>query len=140
MNWSGHGSTWFDPWVDRLRLLLDSLCLLILLIVLGTVIYGLFLRAHYETNYYIPAAVAVIGAFVILLGLAQQRIAARDAATWRQIAEGQIAMAAKRVQDEQAGNDPGDLARIAGFDGIGYQEQLLEALIDVMKEHPGMRR
>ncbi|HXH16929.1 MAG TPA: hypothetical protein VNJ10_12450 [Sphingomonas sp.] len=47
-------------------------------------------------------ATAILGAFVILIGLAQQAIAARDVATWRDMAEWQIRAARAAAGEKQA--------------------------------------
>jgi phosphoglycerol transferase MdoB-like AlkP superfamily enzyme len=62
----------------------------VLLLIMGTVIYGLILRAVWEDSYYTAVGIAVLGAIVLLIGLAQQEIAARDKATWRAMAEWQL--------------------------------------------------
>ncbi|MES3083432.1 hypothetical protein [Sphingomonas faeni] len=77
-------------WPKRIGRLIDAICLVALIVVIVTVIYGFWLRAIWAHGYYLAVAVAVLGAFVILIGLAQQAIAARDVATWRDMAEWQI--------------------------------------------------
>jgi hypothetical protein len=77
-------------WPKRIGRLIDAICLIALIVVIVTVIYGFWLRAIWAHGYYLAVAVAVLGAFVILIGLAQQAIAARDVATWRDMAEWQI--------------------------------------------------
>jgi hypothetical protein len=62
----------------------------VLLLIMGTVIYGLILRAVWEDSYYVAVAIAVLGAIVLLIGLAQEEIAARDKATLRAMAEWQL--------------------------------------------------
>jgi uncharacterized membrane protein YcjF (UPF0283 family) len=96
-------------WPTRIGRLIDMICLIALIVVIGTVIYGFWLRAIWAHGYYLAVAVAVLGALVILVGLAQQAIAARDVATWRDMAEWQIraarAAAARKVSETQDGND-----------------------------------
>ncbi len=75
------------------------ICLGALLLVIGTVIYGFWLRATWAHGYYLAVVVAVMGALVILIGLAQQAIAARDAQTWRAMAEWQVHAARRRIGD-----------------------------------------
>ena len=74
------------PEPNRLQsfgLTVNLVCFLVLLLIMATVIYGLILRAVWEDSYYIAVGIAVLGAIVLLIGLAQQEIAARDKATWR---------------------------------------------------------
>ena len=90
-------------WPKRIGRLIDAICLVALVAVFTTVIYGFWLRAIWAHGYYLAVAVAILGAFVILIGLAQQAIAARDVATWRDMAEWQIRAAratAGQVDDE----------------------------------------
>lgn len=96
-------------WPKRIGRLIDAICLVALIAVVVTVIYGFWLRAIWAHGYYLAVAVAVLGAFVILIGLAQQAIAARDVATWRDMAEWQIraarAAAAERADAAEATAD-----------------------------------
>ena len=88
--------------------MIDAICLLALVAVIGTVIYGFWLRAIWAHGYFLAVAVAILGAFVILIGLAQQAIAARDVATWRDMAEWQIRAArakAAQTRPPEAGLD-----------------------------------
>ena len=83
-------------WPKRIGRLIDAICLVALIVVIVTVIYGFWLRAIWAHGYYLAVAVAVLGAFVILIGLAQQAIAARDVATWRDMAECRSARRGRR--------------------------------------------
>lgn len=119
-------------WSRRTGRIIDAICFCILMLVVGTVIYGLLLRALYEHSYYGAAALAILGALVMLIGLAQQTIAARDAATWRAMAEWQIraartrsASAAQQMHDADGPSDPNSSL---------YYEHLLEALIIDIQE------
>lgn len=118
-------------WSKRTGRLIDGVCFLALLATIGTVIYGLTLRAIWADGYYVVVALAVIGAIVMLLGLAQQAIAARDAATWRAMAEWQIRAARAKIM---AGAAEGAAARSEGealdSDSPLYYEHLVEALLD----------
>lgn len=102
----------------------NAVCLVLLLVVIGTVIYGLVLRAEWERSYWIAVVIAVMGGFSLLVGLAQQEIAARDKATWRAMAEWQLRATYAKVADR------GDGLRA---DSESYQEQLIEALIEDMR-------
>ena len=111
---------------------INIVCFFVLLLVMGTVIYGLLLRARWEDSYYIAAGIAAIGTVSLLLGLAQQEIAARDKATWRMMAEWQLtATYTKR----KARWDDGEKAGIATptVDSEDYYEQLMEVLIEDMQ-------
>lgn len=118
-------------WSKRTGRVIDGVCFLLLLLTIGTVIYGLMLRALWADGYYVVIALALTGALVMLLSLAQQAIAARDAATWRAMAEWQIRAARSRILTG-AGNhaggpvSPGDLDP----DSPHYYEHLVEALLD----------
>lgn len=122
-------------WSRRTGRIIDAVCFCLLMLVVGTVIYGLLLRAMYEHSYYGAAALALLGALVMLIGLAQQTIAARDAATWRAMAEWQIraartrsASAAGQAHDADGQGDPSSSL---------YYEHLLEALIIDIQESDG---
>jgi small-conductance mechanosensitive channel len=111
---------------------INSVCLVLLLIVMGTVVYGLFLRAQWERSYFIAVAIAVFGVIALLLGLAQQEIAARDKATWRAMAEWQLKatyakLAAQWAEGEKAG------IPTPTVDSSAYYEQLMEVLIQDMQ-------
>ncbi len=115
-------------WSARVNRAIDLVCLFALIAVVGTVIYGLTLRAGYEQSYYAAVVIAVLGAAVMLVALAQQAIAARDAATWREMAEWQIRAA--RAKLAARGRASGlDL----GHESPLYYEYLVEALIEDMQ-------
>lgn len=118
-------------WSQRFHRAIDLVCLFALLTVVGTVIYGLLLRAAYENSYYGAAAIAIVGALAMLIALAQQAIAARDAATWREMAEWQIRAARAKLaaRGVATGIDVGPESAI-------YYEYLVEALIEDM-QHTG---
>ena len=113
-------------WSSRTSRVIDAVCFAVLLLVLGTVIYGLFLRAHYEHSYYGAAILAIIGALVMLIGLAQQAIAARDAATWRDMAQWQLRAARTRVETRMGRAD--DKIQTLDPHSAVYYEHLIEAL------------
>jgi hypothetical protein len=107
--------------------MIELVCFLLLLLAIGTVIYGLMLRALWADGYYVVIALVGIGAVVMLLSLAQQAIAARDAATWRAMAEWQIRAARSRIMTGAA-----SAAGTADLDpdSPSYYEHLVEALLD----------
>lgn len=115
-------------WIGRV---IDIVCLFALLAVAGTVVYGFWLRAIWAQGYFIAVAFAFLGALVILVGLAQQAIAARDVATWRTMAEWQIRAARGRVsaaleRDGVADSDPHDELEA---DAGAYYDVLIGALV-----------
>jgi hypothetical protein len=69
----------------------------------------------------------VLGAFVILIGLAQQAIAARDVATWRDMAEWQIRAA--RAAAGQAGATQADADDEIEANSAAYYEVLIGTLV-----------
>lgn len=115
-------------WAARFNRAIDLVCLFALIAVVATVIYGLTLRAAYEQSYYGAVVIAVLGAAVMLIALAQQAIAARDAATWREMAEWQIRAARTRLaaRGRASGLDLGPESSL-------YYEYLVEALIEDMQ-------
>ena len=119
-------------WSARTGRVIDTLCLIALLAVIATVIYGFALRAYWARGYYVAVAVAILGALVMLIGLAQQAIAARDAATWRSMAKWQIRAARQRVGSgviEPLAEDDHDLDP----DSRHYYEHLVEILLEGMQ-------
>jgi len=124
------------PEPTRLRAfgrVVNAVSFFLLLLVMGTVVYGLLLRAEWEQNYYIAVGIAVIGVIALLLGLAQQEIAARDKATWRAMAEWQLRatyrkLAARWAEQEKAGTPAPTI------DSDDYYEQLLDVLIEDMQQ------
>lgn len=114
-------------------------CFFLLLLVMGTVIYGLVLRAIWEGSYYIAVAMSMIGSVVLLLGLAQQEIAARDRATWRAMAEWQLRATYRRIA-ERRGDDAGPDPAGMSDDFDLYYENLVEALMDDMQRVSGESR
>ncbi|MEP9404014.1 hypothetical protein [Sphingomonas sp. VNH70] len=112
----------------RFNRAIDAVCLFALVAVVGTVIYGLTLRAKYEQSYYGAVVVAVLGALVMLVALAQQAIAARDAATWREMAEWQIRAARAKLAARK-----GASGLELGPESPLYYEYLVEALIGDMQ-------
>jgi uncharacterized membrane protein len=121
---SSHGLT-HSRWPKRIGRLIDAVCLVALVAVIATVIYGFWLRAIWAHGYYLAVAVAVVGAFVILVGMAQQAIAARDVATWRDMAEWQIRAA--RAKAAQA--NPGELDEQIEPNSAAYYEILVGTLV-----------
>jgi hypothetical protein len=95
-----------------------------LIAVIVTVIYGFWLRAIWANGYYLAVAVAIVGAFVILIGLAQQAIAARDVATWRDMAEWQI----RAARAKAAQVSPVESEEIEP-DSAAYYEVLVNTLV-----------
>lgn len=106
----------------------NAVCLLLLLVVIGTVIYGLILRAEWERSYWAAVVIAVMGGLSLLIGLAQQEIAARDKATWRAMAEWQLRATYTKVADRAA-----DRGETLQTDNDAHHEQLIEALIEDMR-------
>ena len=124
------------PKADRLRSFgrfINLACFFVLLLIMGTVIYGFVLRAIWAHSYTLAVCIAVFGAIALLIGLAQQEIAARDKATWRTMAEWQLnatyAKISKRwAEEERNGRRPPTI------DSELYYEQLLEVLIEDMQQ------
>lgn len=114
-------------WPKRIGRLIDAICLVALIVVIVTVIYGFWLRAIWAHGYYLAVAVAVLGAFVILIGLAQQAIAARDVATWRDMAEWQIRAA--RAAAGQVGATQADSDDEIEANAAAYYEVLIGTLV-----------
>jgi hypothetical protein len=118
-------------WQKRSTRIVNGICLATLLVVMGTVIYGLILRASFERSYYAAVVVSIMGAMVIIIGLAQQAIAARDALTWREMAEWQIRAAAQRISVRASATTT--VAGMLGPDSDAYYDQLIETLLDDMQ-------
>ena len=116
-------------WSGRTGGTINALCLVALLAVIGVDIYGFALRAHYEHSYYAAVGIAIIGALVLLLAMAQQAIAGRDAATWRQMATWQIRAARKRLA-ERGQSDMIEPEGEVDQDSPVYYEHLLETLLE----------
>lgn len=114
-------------WPARIGRLIDAICLLALVVVIGTVIYGFWLRAIWAHGYFLAVAVAILGALVILVGLAQQAIAARDVATWRDMAEWQIRAA--RAKAAQARPPEAGLDEEIEPNSAAYYEVLIGTLV-----------
>lgn len=113
-------------WSDRIGWVINLICLVALVAVIATVIYGFWLRAIWAKGYFLAVGVAVIGAIVILIGLAQQAIAARDVATWRAMAEWQIQAARARVARAEPGeNQAADIEP----ESAAYYEMLVGTLV-----------
>lgn len=106
---------------------INWVCFLALVIVMGTVIYGFWLRAIWAKGYFVAVGVAVLGALVMLIGLAQQAIAARDTATWRDMAEWQIRAARAKIMSSGAFAD--DLTPQLGDDAAAYYETLIRTMV-----------
>lgn len=116
---------------ERLASAINLVCLLLLLLTMGTVIYALLLRAWYEASYLAAAVVAIVGAVVVILGLAQQAIAARDRATWREMAIWQIRSATRKLEANGiCGAD--ELTELLGTEHTPYYEHLIATLIEDM--------
>ena len=124
------------PEPTRLRAfgrMVNIVCFFLLLLVMGTVVYGLVLRAEWERSYYLAVGISVLGVIVLLIGLAQQEIAARDKATWRAMAEWQVRatygkLAARWAEREKDGKP------VPTIDSDDYYEQLLEVMIEDMQQ------
>jgi hypothetical protein len=108
-------------WPKRIGRLIDAICLVALIVVIVTVIYGFWLRAIWAHGYYLAVAVAVLGAFVILIGLAQQAIAARDMAEWQ--------IRAARAAAGQAGATQADAGDEIEANAAAYYEILIGTLV-----------
>lgn len=119
-------------WSKRTGRIIEAICFLLLMMTIGTVVYGLMLRAFWADGYYVVIALVLIGALVMFLSLAQQAIAARDAATWRAMAEWQIRAARSRIMGGAATAGGPALDKTTDFDPESplYYEHLVEALLD----------
>jgi len=95
------------------------------------VTYGLLLRAHFERSYYVAAGVADLGALIVIVGLGQQAIAARDAATWREMAMWQIRAATEKL--ERLGtHNPQQIDDILGQTESAYYKIIIDTMIEQM--------
>ncbi|MBB3956812.1 hypothetical protein [Novosphingobium sediminicola] len=101
----------------------DLLSLAGLIGMIGTTIYCIGIRVHYERSYAAALLIALIGLLVMLIAWAQQVIAARDLATWREMVEWQIRAARRRAEQEADGVEEHDR----------YFECLVGALISDMQ-------
>lgn len=119
-------------WSKRTGRLIEVICFLLLMMTIGTVVYGLMLRAFWADGYYVVIALVLFGAIVMMLSLAQQAIAARDAATWRAMAEWQIRAARSRIMGGGAAAGGAATGKHMDFDPESplYYEHLVEALLD----------
>jgi hypothetical protein len=118
-------------WSKRTARFIDVLCFVALLAVIGIVLYAFFSRAIWARGYVVVLGLGVIGAVVMLLGLAQQAIAARDARTWREMAEWQIRAARAKLMGGGAVDHSVDGA--LDTDNPFYYEHLAEALLENMR-------
>lgn len=118
-------------WSKSVSWAIEALCFVMLMATAGTVIYGFSIRAIWAEGYYLAVALAAGGTLVMLVGIAQQAIAARDAATWREMAEWQIRAARDRLAQERARTAQSAVV----YDGAdtespAYYEHLMSALVD----------
>lgn len=113
-------------WAARLTRAVDLLCFIMLIATMATVIYGFSIRALWADGYYVAVALALLGSLVMLIGIAQQAIAARDAATWRDMAEWQIRAAEARL----ATLPPAPGEERIDRDSPVYYEVLIGTLVD----------
>jgi len=116
----------------RTARLIDALCFVAILAVIGTVIYGFTLRAIWAHGYFVAVGLAVIGALVMLIGLAQQAIAARDAATWRSMAEWQIRAARQKVSGHEFLDGTMHDHELES-DSHEYYEHLVDVILESMR-------
>lgn len=113
-------------WVAGLARAVELVCFIMLIATMATVIYGFSIRALWADGYYVAVALALLGSFVMLVGIAQQAIAARDAATWRDMAEWQIRAAEARLAAMPSPPGEERLDR----DSPVYYEMLIGTLVD----------
>lgn len=119
-------------WSRRTGRIIDVLCFVALVAVMLTVIIGFTLRAIWAHGYFIAVALAIVGALVVLIGLAQQAIAARDAETWRDMALWQIRAARQKTANDIA-DDGTESAVTVDPESQQYYEHLVEVLIDSVR-------
>lgn len=112
----------------RVGAVIDAVCWVVLLLVMVTVILGMIQRARFEHSYIVGVVVAIIGALVMLIGLAQQAIAARDLATWREMATWQLRAARQRVLKRHGEGDGGATSE------DGMSDPYVDVFSDVMVE------
>ncbi|WP_206242074.1 hypothetical protein [Novosphingobium terrae] len=110
----------FWRWYGRL---IDVLSLTGLAGMIGTTLYCLEIRSHYERSYTLALLIAVLGLIVMLIAWAQQVIAARDLASWRDMIEWQIRAAHRKIALR------GDEAELQDH----YFERLIDTLIMDMR-------
>lgn len=84
----------FWRWYGRL---VDILSLTGLTAMIGTTLYCLEIRSHYERSYIAGFLISAFGLLVLLIAWAQQVIAARDLASWRDMIEWQIRAAHRKI-------------------------------------------
>ena len=116
-------------WSGRTSRFIDIICLLVLIAVVSTVIYGFALRAIWAHGYFIAVGVAIIGAMAMMIGLAQQAIAARDATTWHDMAAWQLSAARDKVAQREGNSGSGTLTAIDP-DSPDYYEELITVFIE----------
>lgn len=126
MDEPAHSPRGRSGWVAGLARAVEILCFVMLLATMATVIYGFAIRALWADGYYVAVALAVLGTLVMLIGIAQQAIAARDAATWRDMAEWQIRAAEARLAAMPTAPGEERLDR----DSPVYYEMLIGTLVD----------
>jgi lysylphosphatidylglycerol synthetase-like protein (DUF2156 family) len=111
----------------------DRVCWAVLLLVMVVVIAGLVRRAHYEHSYTLAVLLALAGAFVLVIGLAQQAIAARDMETWRVMAEWQLRAARARSDVPERAAADEDQARYLAL----LSDILVEEMMEIHDEKAG---
>ena len=120
------------------RTALDTLCFVLLALTMGTVIWGMVLRSIYEKSYLAGALVAILGAVVVIVALAQQAIAGRDRATWREMAVWQIRSATQKLEAKGIHRSAA-FEELLGGENTPYYEHLIETLIEDMgREERGL--
>lgn len=117
-----------SPVIRRIGRAIDMLCLIALLCVIFTVIYGLILRARFEQSYGIAAVIAIFGALVLFIGLAQQAIATRDLATWQEMALWRL----RALQIKAAGTLDHDGPPQEGEDMAAMNMQFTQTVSDIL--------
>lgn len=120
-------------WSRRTGQIIDMVCLAMLGAVMVTVIYAFSVRAIWAHGYFVAVAIAIIGALVLLIGLAQQAIAARDAATWRSMAIWQVRAAQQKVTGLERPGSP-EWPPMLDHGDDPYSHEYYEHLVDVVLE------